>query len=284
MPIPHDLPKRIAPLVLCALAVAACTSAGDPELVDAPPTTQAPTTTLAPTDLVVLITNDDGVESPGLDALAAELAEQPDTIVHIVVPAEDQSGVGDRQSEGAAATTPGETVAGIEATIIDGTPGDAVAYAVRKLDPAPNLVLAGPNGGQNIGIFAEQSATLGAGKVGARLGVPGLAVNVGAPAPFDYDQGVEIMLDWVAENRDALIDKSADPAVTLINVPNCENADGGEFRGLIEVPLAESFGERDPFETNCIDETDALTDDVDAFLAGYAPLTVISVDENLEAN
>lgn len=234
---------------------------------------KAPTTTEAPVDLVVLVTNDDGVEAVGLDALVAALSELDDTIVHVVVPRENQSGVGDLVTDGSVTTAPSQTINGFAATVIDGTPGDAVAWSLRELDPAPDLVLAGPNEGQNIGVFAEQSAVVGAAKVGARSGLPGLAVGLGIPAPYDFEQGTQIALDWVDDNRTAILNGSAPADVTLINVPNC--ADGGDFKGLIEVPVAETFGQRDPFATDCTATPDAVIDDVDAFLAGYASISRI---------
>ncbi len=263
-------------LVLLVGACSTTDSAQDAQSSTSTTSAPAPSTTEAPSDLVVLVTNDDGVEAVGLDIVVAALSEIDDLVVHVVVPRENQSGVGDLVTDGAVTTSPAETINGFAATVIDGTPGDAVAWSLRELDPAPNLVLAGPNQGQNIGVFAEQSAVVGAGKVGARSGVPGLAIGLGIPAPYDFDLGTEIATDWIAANRDGLLDGSAPADVTLINVPNC--VEGGEYKGLLEVPVAETFGQRDPFATDCTANPDALVDDVDAFLAGYASLSKLPAE------
>ena len=266
-------------VVSCLMLLAGACSTAEPSLVDAPPPTTsipAPTTSAAPQDLVVLVTNDDGVEAVGLDVVVSALSEIDDIVVHVVVPSENQSGVGDLVTDGAVPTNPGQTVNGFAATVIDGTPGDAVAWSLRELDPQPDLIIAGPNEGQNIGVFAEQSAIVGAGKVGARSGVPALAVGLGVPAPFDFEQSASIAIDWIDEHRSSILDGSAPADVTLINIPNC--AEGGNFKGLIEVPVAETFGQRDPFATDCSTNPDSIIDDVDAFLAGYAPISRVPAE------
>ncbi len=270
---------RRSPLASVAgltLLLGACSSATAPVAAPTTTTIAAPTTTEAPTELIVLVTNDDGVDAVGLDVVVAALKNLDDVVVHVVVPRDNQSGVGDLTADGTVTSAPDETINGFAATVVDGTPGDAVTWAIRELDPTPNLIIAGPNEGQNIGVFAEQSAVVGAGKVGARNGIPGLALGLGIPAPYDFEQASQIALDWVEDNRTSILNGSAPTDVTLINIPNC--VDGGEFKGLLEVPVADTFGERDPFATDCAASPDEVVDDVDAFLAGYGSVSTITVE------
>ncbi len=266
-------------LVLAALFAVGCSSAATvpAESATTSLSPSASTTAIAkPVELVVLITNDDGVEAVGLDVFARALGDLDNTTVHVVVPRENQSGAGDLESDGAVSTAPGRTINNVEATIVDGTPGDAVSWALRTLDVTPHVVIAGPNEGQNIGVFAEQSAIVGAGKVAARADIPSLAIGLGVPAPYDFRQGTQVAIDWLNANREALVAETLPAEVTLINIPNC--VDGGSYKGLLEIPVAETFGDRDPFATDCTSEPDVIADDVDAFLSGYGSVSKIAAE------
>lgn len=118
----------------------------------------------------VLLTNDDGIDSPALAALRDELAAVCD--VTVVAPATNQSGVGRARSR---------TVAVDERTdgyAVDGTPADCVAFGLRSLDDRPDLVVSGANLGPNVGSYVlGHSGTVGAAVEAGFLGTPGLAVS-----------------------------------------------------------------------------------------------------------
>jgi 5'-nucleotidase len=123
----------------------------------------------------VLLTNDDGIDAPGLavlEAVAAELARE----VWVVAPEHDQSGTSHSISLHAALrfSRHGERRFGVV-----GTPGDCVVMAVRHLmlDLAPALVLAGINRGANLGVETVFSGTVGAAMAGMLLGVPSIALS-----------------------------------------------------------------------------------------------------------
>lgn len=135
---------------------------------------------------VILVTNDDGIRSPGLVAVAAALA--PWAQVHIVAPARQWTGAG-RSMFGHLSgritqhtlRAPGHTW---HAYAVDGTPAQTVLVALYELLPhRPHLVVAGVNAGENVGSGVTISGTVGAALEAAASGVPALAVSLEA----DYE-------------------------------------------------------------------------------------------------
>jgi 5'-nucleotidase len=122
----------------------------------------------------ILITNDDGIDAPGLAALeqiAAELGRE----VWIVAPEHDQSGVSHaislhhpiRVSE-----------LGPRRYGITGTPGDCAVMGVSHLMPEPpQLLLSGVNRGANLGLETVFSGTVGGAMTGMLLGIPSVALS-----------------------------------------------------------------------------------------------------------
>ncbi|WP_284012804.1 5'/3'-nucleotidase SurE [Halobaculum litoreum] len=118
----------------------------------------------------VLLTNDDGVDAPGLAALYEELRAVAD--VTVVAPAENQSGVGRARSR---AVDVDDHEWG---HAVHGTPADCVAYALRALDAEFDLVVSGCNHGPNCGEYIMgHSGTVGAAVEAAYLGTPAVAVS-----------------------------------------------------------------------------------------------------------
>jgi 5'-nucleotidase len=123
----------------------------------------------------VLLTNDDGIDAPGLavlEAVAAELADE----VWVVAPEHDQSGTSHSISlhSPLRVSRQGERRYGVV-----GTPGDCVVMAVRHLmrDTPPTLVLSGINRGANLGVETMFSGTVGAAMTGLLLGLPSIALS-----------------------------------------------------------------------------------------------------------
>ena len=123
----------------------------------------------------VLLTNDDGIDAPGLavlEAVAAELADE----VWVVAPEHDQSGTSHSISlhSPLRVSRQGERRFGVV-----GTPGDCVVMAARHLmrDAPPTLVLSGINRGGNLGVETMFSGTVGAAMTGLLLGLPSIALS-----------------------------------------------------------------------------------------------------------
>ena len=131
----------------------------------------------------ILVTNDDGVHSDGIHALAAALAPLGD--VTIVAPHVEASAIGhaltlrrplrmerlrDRVYE------------------VDGTPTDCVNIGISKLFGAlPDLVVSGINKGYNLGDDVTYSGTVSGALEGALLGVPSIAVSLArTDGPYDF--------------------------------------------------------------------------------------------------
>lgn len=227
-----------------------------------------------PEVLQILVTNDDGYDSTGIDELVTGLAALPDTEVVVVAPATNQSGTSDTTSDAPPAGTEAATTSGHPALAIEGTPADSVLHALGELALEPHLVVSGINDGQNIGEFTFLSGTVGAARTAVRNGFPALALSAALLEP-DYAPAVTYAVDWVTENREVLLDRTAELIVISVNVPTCPD---GELDGIAEVPFAESFAGRDPLAPGCELDVDDPVDDVDAFLAGFISVSEVPAD------
>ena len=136
------------------------------------PLAAPPASAAAPKKLTILVTNDDGVSAPGIDALVTALRKLPNVKVTVVAPLSNQSGTGDKTTEGGspeAADT--ATASGTKARAVDGFPADSVLRALED-GVKPKLVVSGINQGQNLGPVVNASGTVGAAKTAVRNGIP----------------------------------------------------------------------------------------------------------------
>lgn len=168
---------------------------------------------------LVLVTNDDGINAPGLAALAEALA--PLGEVYVVAPEREQSTVGhaltlhrplrvDRLAERRFA--------------VNGTPSDCVNLAVLGLLPAePTLVVSGINHGSNLGDDVTYSGTVSAAMEGTLLGIPSIAVSLVGPEQGGFGEAGKIArLIAMRTLVEGL------PPKTLLNV----NVPGGRPKGI----------------------------------------------------
>ena len=123
----------------------------------------------------ILLTNDDGIDAPGLamlEAIAAELAHE----VWVVAPEHDQSGVSHAISlhHALRVSQQGQRRFGIS-----GTPGDCAVMGICHLmtDAPPQLLLSGVNRGLNLGMETVFSGTVGGAMTGMMLGIPSIALS-----------------------------------------------------------------------------------------------------------
>jgi 5'-nucleotidase len=124
----------------------------------------------------ILLTDDDGIDAPGLavlEAVAAELAAE----IWVVAPEHDQSG----QSHAISLHHPIRvSPRGPRRFSVTGTPGDCAVMGIRHLLPeAPSLVLSGVNRGANLGIETVFSGTVGGAMTAMMLGIPAIALSQG---------------------------------------------------------------------------------------------------------
>ena len=122
----------------------------------------------------ILITNDDGIEAPGLailERIAGELARE----VWVVAPEHDQSGVSHAVSLHHPIRV---SERGLRRYGITGTPGDcAVMGACHLMPETPQLLLSGVNRGANLGLETVFSGTVGGAMTAMLLGIPSIALS-----------------------------------------------------------------------------------------------------------
>ena len=226
-----------------------------------------------------MVTNDDGVGAPGINAVVQGLRTLPHTTVTVVAPLTNQSGTGEKTtpaSAGALVTSTAQTASGYPATAVHGYPADTVIWAIAHhgLSFRPDLVVSGINFGQNIGPLAEGSGTVGAAREAVTLGVPALAASQGIDngANPDFAEAVPFVEQWVTSHRAALLARSygTKPLQGNLNVPTCA---GNGVRGLATTVMAASGDASKTLTIDCASTSTSYSDDLGAFEVGLATLT-----------
>lgn len=144
----------------------------------------------------ILVTNDDGVHSPGL--LAAIQAVCSFAKVMVAAPLTQQTGMGRAQCgnpQSRFETIPlavcGKT---FEALACDAAPARVISHFMTVFpDSMPDLLISGINYGENFGITITGSGTVGAAIEGAVRGIPSIAVSLAAPVHQHYSYAEK---DW----------------------------------------------------------------------------------------
>jgi 5'-nucleotidase len=126
--------------------------------------------------LRILITNDDGVDAPGI-AIMADIARAISDDVWIVAPDGNQSGAGHRFTFGRELSFDERDPRRF--AVIGGSPADCVVAGMTHLlgDRPADLVLSGVNAGQNLGDIVNCSGTAGGAREGALQGAIGIAMS-----------------------------------------------------------------------------------------------------------
>jgi 5'-nucleotidase len=150
---------------------------------------------LMPNRPLILVTNDDGIDSPGLHAAAEAVADLGDLL--IMAPTVQRSGAG-RSFYLNADTTIHPTEISLDgqkhpAYKADVSPAQAVVMAMVVLAQRPiDLCISGINYGENVGSGITASGTVGAGIEAASANVPALAISLGTPKEFYLSNSQEI--------------------------------------------------------------------------------------------
>lgn len=157
----------------------------------------------------ILISNDDGVQAPGIVHLAQALAAVAQ--ITVVAPDRDRSGA----SNSLTLDSPLRAVARDNGFIsVEGTPTDCVHLAITGLlDEEPDMVISGINSGANLGDDVLYSGTVAAATEGRFLGLPAIAVSLASSQPTHYATAARVVLHLIERLcRDPL------PADTILNV------------------------------------------------------------------
>jgi 5'-nucleotidase len=156
----------------------------------------------------ILVSNDDGIYSPGIAALADVAAEFGD--VRIVAPDVERSSMGHAITASRPLSYRATQIANMTAYRVNGTPADCVslgAYNWEKVD----LVLSGLNVGLNLGNSIWHSGTVAAAKQAALLGLRGVALSAPSGSESDFDA----FKPWIRRVLEVLL---PEPGLTLTNV------------------------------------------------------------------
>jgi 5'-nucleotidase len=161
----------------------------------------------------ILVSNDDGYQSPGLIALADALGQFGDVLV--VAPERDRSGA----SNSLTLDVPLRAKRMANGYLrVDGTPTDCVHLALTGLSETdPDMVVAGINHGPNLGDDVLYSGTVAAATEGRFLGLPAMAVSIVSHEPRHLDTAARIAVRLVSRLREAALDSSI---ILNVNVPD----------------------------------------------------------------
>lgn len=243
----------------------------------------------APSDRpLILISNDDGIRSDGILALAAAL-DGLGTLA-VVAPQEEQSAVGHaitiRDPMRAIPTAFELATGSVWARAVTGTPADCVKIAVQKLLPrVPDLVVSGINHGPNTAVNVLYSGTVSAATEATILGIPSIAMSHCEWAPTDWKGAQQTARSTAAR----VLSEGVPPGVLLnVNVPG---GSPDELKGVRITRQArsrweEQFEERhDPVGQpyywlggRFIDLDEGEDTDTAAVAAGYVSITPLHAD------
>ena len=181
----------------------------------------------------ILLSNDDGIEAPGLSALREVVEGMGDIVV--VAPETPQSAAGHSITLKEPLSVRQTVLCGGRhpAMSVDGRPADCVRLAIRKLlDRPPDLVLSGINAGANVGVNVFYSGTVAAAAEAAMLGIPAVAFSkVANERGVDDFRPAARLARWVLDQLPA----EGLVAGDLINV-NLPDPSNGPIRGVRVVP------------------------------------------------
>lgn len=172
--------------------------------------------------MIILISNDDGYQSPGLKILVRELAHCGE--ITVVAPDRDRSGA----SNSLTLATPVRVSRSENGFFkVEGTPTDCVHIAITGLlEQEPDMVIAGINHGPNLGDDVIYSGTVAAAMEGRFLGLPAMAVSIAAHEPKHLESAARIASKLVSSLESVSLGAS-----TILNV-NVPDLPYGRIKGI----------------------------------------------------
>lgn len=172
--------------------------------------------------MLILVTNDDGIQSSGIKTLAKALRGLGD--VYVVAPDRERTAAGHSLTLHKPLRI--ESL-GKHTFSVSGTPTDCVNLAVNQILPKrPDLVVSGINRGGNLGDDVTYSGTVSAAMEGTLLGIPSVAFSQLGEEPFQFETAgryARLLVRWVG--------RSGLPPDTLLNV-NVPAHPYGQVRGV----------------------------------------------------
>ena len=233
----------------------------------------------------ILLSNDDGIYAPGLQALHDAVKDLGE--VTVVAPASEQSAVGHAITlSDPIKARPIQRNGSFSGYAVGGTPADCVKLAVCALLPQkPDLIISGINLGPNTGISVIYSGTVSAATEGTVLGIPSMAISLASYLQPRWDVAAR-----AARQLAQHIARAGLPPDTLLNV-NVPNLPADQIKGFAVTRMGrsrfvEKFDRRTDPQGNVYYWMDGdlellgdVTDtDIDAVNHGYISLTPIWFD------
>ena len=230
----------------------------------------------------VLITNDDGVDSPGIHALARHV-ERAGYEVLVVAPDHDASGTGaalGRISPEHPVALTRTSIDGLAGRVyaIDGPPALCVmASNLEAFSPRPDIVISGINAGLNTGRSALHSGTIGAALAAQNFGLRALSVSLARSEPWHWQTAAALAVEVLP----AVVD-GPDRGVLNLNVPGVPPDDvrGIRWTGLatfnsVRGVVSKVESDKLHFEFEDTGHAPDGNTDLAAVRAGYAAVTSI---------
>lgn len=193
---------------------------------------------------LILVSNDDGYDSPGIYALVMSLRRIADVMV--CAPATQQSAVGHAITvQTPLRARPIQRGKAFTGWAVEGTPADSVKLGVSTLltDRKPDLVVSGINHGMNTSINVIYSGTVSAATEGAILGFPAIAVSL---ASHSLDADMSTAANFARKIASEVLERGI-PKGTLLNV-NVPNLPREQIAGVALTKQGRSWWD-DGFET-----------------------------------
>lgn len=233
----------------------------------------------------ILISNDDGIHAPGIQALYEAVHELGE--IYVVAPGGEQSAVGHAITiSDPLKVSPVTKPSGLQGYAVGGTPADSVKLAVCALmEEKPDLVLSGINLGPNAGISILYSGTVSAATEGTILGIPSMALSLNTFTDPIWETGKAVACKLTQE----LMEKGLPEGVLLnVNIPNIpfDQIQGYRVTRMGASHYVETFQKRSDPRGNAyfwmdgyleqLGETEGT--DIQALADGYVSLTPIEFD------
>ena len=226
----------------------------------------------------ILISNDDGIFAPGIEALVQAFAGAGHE-VYVCAPDSQRSAASHSLSIGRELTVKEVVFQGAaKAYAIGGTPADCVKLGLMVLCPQAEAVVSGINRGYNVGTDILYSGTVAAAMEGAICGRPAMAVSQSAGRE-DYGRAAQLAVSMF----DHMMENPLPPLSVLnINDPHADEVLGVRTAKMGQLHYVETYkpvpreGEQVYVLNGVVDAALRQSEDYEWLQKGYATVTVLS--------
>ncbi|MBN1687952.1 MAG: 5'/3'-nucleotidase SurE [Candidatus Omnitrophica bacterium] len=232
----------------------------------------------------ILLTNDDGIQAPGIEALAQGLKGSAEVL--LVAPKNEKSASSHSISLRQKLRIKEFEISGLRHFSVEGTPADCVKFALSEIpDFRPDLVISGINHGTNTGVSVYYSGTISAARESLINRIPAVAMSLCSPTFSDFSVGVDL-----AKKIATGYEQGSLPRGIMLNI-NIPPVPGNEIKGIrvtkqassrfIEEFISHGLHEGDKIYTLAgqieVDDADGSSDE-EAIIEKYISITPLKLD------